>query len=323
MSKDDILLETGTNEFEFIEFYIDEDSTEGTRRDYFGVNVAKVLEVVEAPEGLEISEGAPHPSYLGTIPLRDLILPVIDLSVWLDIKKSLKKTDLIVVTEFNGTVTGFLVSGVTQIHRVFWGDLEAPNKYLSEVETNCITGTLSLDERFVLMIDLESILAELNPGMMVFNDEISYDGGDNYRAIIADDSTSVRALLIKNFEKANFEVSAYSDGEQAWNGLLDLQKEAARNDQHITEVLDIVIADIEMPRMDGYTLTKQIKEDKELSKLPVILFSSLITKGLYHKGEKVKADDQVTKPEFHALTERSIALIKKYREQSLSAENAS
>jgi two-component system chemotaxis response regulator CheV len=317
MSKSEILLETGTNEFEFIEFYIDDDSLDAPRRDYFGVNVAKVLEVVEAPSGLEVSEGAPHPSYLGTIPLRDLILPVIDLSVWLDIKKEIKETDLIVVTEFNGEVTGFLVSGVTQIHRVFWGDLEAPSKYISEVETNCITGTLSMGERFVLMIDLESILAELNPGMMKLDEENIYHGDEVYKAVIADDSTSVRALLLKNFENANFEVNAFSDGEQAWQGLLEIKRKVAEEGRDITEVLDIVIADIEMPRMDGYTLTKQIKEDKELSKLPVILFSSLITKGLFHKGEQVKADDQVTKPEFSALTERAIALIEKYRQKSL------
>lgn len=315
MSESEILLETGTNEFEFIEFYIDENSEDGKRRDYFGVNVAKVLEVVEAPTGLEVSEGAPHPSYLGTIPLRDLILPVIDLSVWLDIDKSLERTDLIVVTEFNGEVTGFLVSGVTQIHRVGWGDLEAPSKYLSEFQTNCITGTLSLGERFVLMIDLESILAELNPGMLKIDESAVYNTDERFRVLMADDSTSVRALIIKNFENANFEVLSYSDGEQAWHGLLNIQKKAEEEGKHITDVLDIVVADIEMPRMDGYTLTKNIKDDKELSKLPVILFSSLITKMLFHKGQQVKADDQVTKPEFGELTERSIKWIKTYREK--------
>lgn len=313
MSKNDILLETGTNEFEFIEFFIDEKSPEGMDRDYFGVNVAKVLEVVEAPHGLEVSEGAPHPSFLGTIPLRDLILPVIDLSVWLDMDKPMKESDLIVVTEFNGVVTGFLVSGVTQIHRVFWGDLEAPSKYISEVKTNCITGTLSLEDRFVLMIDLESILAELDPSMMKLDEDNVAVGDEHYKALITDDSTSVRALLTKNFENANFEVHAFSDGEMAWQGLLELQAEARESGREITDVLDIVIADIEMPRMDGYTLTKKIKEDTHLSKLPVILFSSLITKGLHHKGEQVKADDQITKPEFGKLTERAIALIKKYR----------
>ncbi len=315
MSKNDILLETGTNEFEFIEFFIDEKTAEGEDRDYFGVNVAKVLEVVEAPQGLEVSEGAPHPSFLGTIPLRDLILPVIDLSVWLDMDKPMKESDLIVVTEFNGVVTGFLVSGVTQIHRVFWGDLEAPSKYISEVKTNCITGTLSLEDRFVLMIDLESILAELDPSMMKLDEDNAIVGDEHYKALITDDSTSVRALLTKNFENANFEVHAFSDGEMAWQGLLDLQRRARENGQEITDLLDVVIADIEMPRMDGYTLTKKIKEDIHLSKLPVILFSSLITKGLHHKGEQVKADDQITKPEFGKLTERAIALIKKYRDK--------
>ena len=79
------------------------------------------------------------------------------------------------------------------------------------------------------------------------------------------------------------------------------------------------MSDIEMPQMDGYTLTKNIKNHADLSRLPVILFSSLISKGLYHKGEAVKADDQITKPEFNELTGRAIALVEKYRDRLQSA----
>ncbi|HAS88772.1 MAG TPA: chemotaxis protein CheV, partial [Desulfovibrio sp.] len=124
MLDNEILLDTGTNEFEIIEFFIDEVDGGDDDRDYFGINVAKVLEVVEAPKGLEAAEGAPHPSYLGTMSLRDIILPVIDLAVWLDIERKKSEFELIVVTEINNVITGFLVSGVTQIHRIGWGDLK-------------------------------------------------------------------------------------------------------------------------------------------------------------------------------------------------------
>lgn len=318
MLDNEILLDAGTNEFEIIEFFIDDLEGGERERDYFGINVAKVLEVVEAPGGLEAAEGAPHPSYLGTMSLRDIILPVIDLAVWLDIERKESENELIVVTEINNVITGFLVTGVTQIHRIGWGDLKTPNKYIADMETNCITGTVHLDERFVLMIDLERILGELDPEMAERSDGKLYSAPEQLRAVLVDDSVSVRTLLNKNFEAANFDVKVYSNGKEAWDALCEMNTEAKENGGAIIDVLDIVISDIEMPQMDGYTLTKNIKDHSELSKLPVILFSSLITKGLYHKGEAVKADDQVTKPEFNELTGRAIALIEKYRNSGIS-----
>ncbi|CCO22444.1 chemotaxis protein [Maridesulfovibrio hydrothermalis] len=313
MLDNDILLDAGTNEFEIIEFFIDDLGSGSANRDYFGINVAKVLEVVEAPSGLEAGEGAPHPSYLGTMSLRDIILPVIDLSVWLGIERKESEFELIVVTEINNVITGFLVTGVTQIHRIGWADLKTPNKYIADMETNCITGTVQMDERFILMIDLERILGELDPEMAERSDGTVYTTQEKFTAVLVDDSASVRALLNRNFEAAGFDVLLYSNGLEAWEGLQGMHSKAQEQGRAITDVIDIIVSDIEMPQMDGYTLTKNVKDHAGLSKLPVILFSSLITKGLYHKGEAVKADDQITKPEFNELTGRAIALIEKYR----------
>ncbi|WP_320170866.1 chemotaxis protein [Maridesulfovibrio sp.] len=318
MLENEILLDAGTNEFEIIEFYIDEVDGEVDDRDYFGINVAKVLEVVEAPDGLEAAEGAPHPSYLGTMSLRDMILPVIDLSVWLGIRRKPSEFELIVVTEINNTVTGFLVSGVTQIHRIGWADLKTPNKFIADMDSNCITGTVELEDRFVLMIDLERILGELDPEMAERSDGSVYSAPEKYTAVLVDDSVSVRALLNKNFEAANFDVHLFKNGLEAWEGLQGMNREAREQGRTIADVVDIIVSDIEMPQMDGYTLTKNVKEHADLSALPVILFSSLITKGLYHKGEAVKADDQITKPEFNELTGRAITLIERYRQKNKS-----
>ncbi|OEU67184.1 MAG: chemotaxis protein CheV [Desulfovibrio sp. S3730MH75] len=318
MSGNEILLDTGTNEFEIIEFFIDEKNEGDEVRDYFGVNVAKVLEVVEAPAGLQAAEGAPHPSYLGTMSLRDMILPIIDLSVWLGIEREDSEFQLIVVTEINGVVTGFLVTGVTQIHRIGWADLKTPSKIIADLDTNCITGTIELDNRFVLMIDLESILAELDP-TMIENQDGAVAAPERWTALIVDDSASVRALLNKNFLAANFDVHLFTNGLEAWEGLKAMQEKAKEEGGSILDSLDVIVSDIEMPQMDGYTLTRNIKEDAVFSQLPVILFSSLITKGLYHKGEKVKADDQVTKPEFGALSGRAITQIEKYRAKRAEA----
>nr|WP_321259351.1 chemotaxis protein [uncultured Pseudodesulfovibrio sp.] len=312
MSQTDILLETGTNELEIIEFFVNEKTDKGIETQYFGVNVAKVLEVVEAPEGLEGSEAAVHPSFLGTIPLRDLILPVVDLSVWLNIDKADDVNEPVIVTEFNAMITGFLVSGVTQIHRVNWADVEPPSKYFSSMDTNCITGTIKIKDRFVLMLDLEQVLADLDESGQTDANLSDLVSEERYRALIADDSTSVRQLLEKNFTNANFEVTMVGDGSEAWAKLEAIKNKAIEEGKSPLHYLDAVVSDVEMPQMDGYTLTRRIKEDPVLKVLPVTLFSSLISKSVLHKGKAVMADAQVTKPEFNGLTQKVINLIQEW-----------
>lgn len=309
MNQTDILLETGTNELEIIEFFINEETDKGVETHYFGVNVAKVLEVVEAPEGLEGSEAAVHPSFLGTIPLRDLILPVVDLSVWLKIDRAKDVNEPIIVTEFNGMITGFLVSGVTQIHRVNWAEVEPPSKYVSSMDTNCITGTVKINNRFVLMLDLEQVLADLDESGQTQANLADVVAEERYRALIADDSTSVRALLEKNFTDANFDVTMAGDGAEAWGKLEAIKQQCEAEGKSPLDFIDAVVSDVEMPQMDGYTLTRRIKEDPVLRVLPVTLFSSLISKSVLHKGKAVMADAQVTKPEFNGLTEKVIELV--------------
>ena len=92
-------------------------------------------------------------------------------------------------------------------------------------------------------------------------------------------------------------------------------EEAAREGKKISSKVDLVISDIEMPQMDGHNLCRRIKEDHVLKTLPVILFSSLITDRLRHKGDTVGADDQISKPEITAVAKRALALIKQQREQ--------
>lgn len=313
MQEEQSYLETGSNEFEIIEFYIDEvGGGESLETTYFGVNVAKVVEVVSAPEGLESSEAAAHPSYLGIIPLRDLVLPVIDLSIWLGIERQESEHELIIVTEFNKRKLGFLVSGVTQIHRISWSEVKEPNRCLSNVPSNCVTGTVQVEEKFILLLDMEKALQELDS---TFESEMEEGeiaiSETKYKALIVDDSAAIRMMIVKRFEDANFEPIPFVNGEQAWDWLSETKQRVENENRPLSDFLDIVVADIEMPQMDGYSLTKHIKGDPVLKKLPVILFSSMISDMLKHKGEEVGADDQITKPEFNELSKRSLALLEK------------
>jgi len=305
VNQTNILLESGTNELEIIELYVSEAAPGGgSANAFFGVNVAKVLEIIESPPDLEPQPSAAHPCFLGVIPLRDMVLPVVDLAIWLNITRAPGRHEPIIVTEFNGVRTGFLVSGVTMIHRVSWSEVEPPSRYLSDMPGNCITGTVRLGDHFALLLDLERALAEMGAvdTSLPEADRTEPEPDKPLRILLVDDSTSVRFLLRRNFEAAGFAVEVRNNGEDAWNYLAQLKSEAAANGSEVAALLDGVISDVEMPRMDGYTLTRNIKTDPALKALPVVLFSSLISPGLYHKGESVGADAQITKPEFGGLT---------------------
>lgn len=309
MKLHDTLLETGTNEFEIIEFYIDEDSPQGVKRLHFGVNVVKVIEVVEAMKGLAPSPSAPHPSFLGTVPLRDLVLPIIDLSVWLRINRLRQPHELIIVTEIHRQVNGFLVSGVTQIHRVGWGDVQPPGSVLGGLPENCITGMVRIEDHFVLMVDLEQLLTDLSPGEPPSPEALVHPETQKLTALIVDDSFAVRFMLNNVFEKANFKVELDANGADAWERLCLLKKACAAEGAYPVDRLDVIVADVEMPQMDGYTLTRKIKEDPDLKAIPVVLFSSVITDNIRHKGDAVGADEQINKPEFNTLAARVMDLI--------------
>jgi len=305
-----ILLETGTNELEILEFYINEIRKEGEEPvpNFFGINVAKVMQVIETPN-LDPPESAPHPSFMGTIPLRDLILPVLDLSVWLELNMPKTERDIVIVTEFSKSVTGFLVSGVTEIHRVGWGEVIPPSNIISS-NTDAIVGLIDKGDYFVQLLDLETILTQFEP-----DDGLEVTVSDEqYKVLVADDSATIRAMVKSNLLEANFAPIITNNGDEALRTIFELRDKAEAEGKDITEYVDIVLSDIEMPLMDGFSLTKNIKTDPILQKLPVILYSSIITKELRHKGESVGADMQISKPDLNTIPQIAIDLIQGRRD---------
>jgi two-component system, chemotaxis family, chemotaxis protein CheV len=314
MSHTNILLESGTNELEIVEFYLDEEpesEDEAPYKGYYGVNVAKVLEIIRMPKITALPE-VNHPSVRGAFNQRSHIIPIVDLSVWLDKHRVEKEPPKVIVTEFNNVTTAFMVTGVTRIHRISWEEVEPPNKYVAQVSSSSITGVVKLEGRIVFILDLEKIVADLNPALGLRLDEaVDWSSERRYRAIVADDSTLVRAMLKDLLQKANFEVEAFTTGREAWDKLEQLKKVAEADRKPIYDYVQVVVSNIEMPSMDGHNLTKRIKEDPILKPLPVLLFSSIITDKLRHKGEAVGADEQISKPEVTHLAQRAKLLIEK------------
>ena len=306
--KQEILLETGTNELEILEFHIDERTPGGPVPCHFGVNVAKVMQVIESPR-LERPESALHPCMLGVIPLRSHILPVLDLAVWLGMDKAAHDQEVVIVTEFSQTVTGFLVSGVTEIHRVGWPEVIPPSKALGRFESSSIIGLVERGGRFIQLLDLEHVLADLDPTVSESAWKTTVRAEGSYTALVADDSATIRAMLRNNLEAANFQVEMTENGVEALERLSALKAEARDKGVGVGELVNILISDIEMPLMDGFSLAKAVKGDPQLSGLPVILYSSIITDELRHKGESVGADAQVAKPDLDQMARTAIGLI--------------
>ena len=332
MAQTNILLEAGTNELEVVEFYLDEsilpgaDKMEGLMaqavgsdnvdqyRGYYGINVAKVLEIIRMPKVTALPE-VQHKSVLGAFNLRSRIIPLVDLAVWLGKTPApTKEEPKTIVTEFNNVTTAFMVSGVNRIHRISWEQVEQPNAYMGSVSSNTIVGVVKLEGRIVFLLDLEKVVANLNPKLSLRLDDLGEDwnASTGYKALVADDSALVREMQRDLLEKAGFNVIITTNGREAWDCLTTFRRKVEEEGRPLREFVQVVISDIEMPLMDGLNLTSRIKNDNILKQLPVLLFSSLITEKLRHKGVSVGADGQISKPEVATLARRAAALIREH-----------
>ncbi len=325
--ENNILMESDTDELRIVEFYLDEpavsvdenlstytkvieeDGKEPVYRSYYGINVNKVIEIIKLPKVTPLPEVRDQ-SILGAFNLRSQIIPLIDLSTWLGKQVANHDDHKVVVTEFNNTINGFMVSGLNRIHRLTWSDVDPPSSYLSAFSNSCISGVVRLEGRIVFILDLEKIVTGLNPSLALHLDEdFEAESDEVQKILVADDSNIVRDILQKLLEKAWFEVELATNGQEAWDKLLAYKKLAHDNNCSISEYVKAVITDIEMPAMDGTTLCKNIKEDMVLQELPVVLFSSLVTEKLMHKGHSVGADEQVNKPDVTTLAQKTHELI--------------
>ncbi len=288
--KGEILLESGTNEFEIVEFYIG--------NVHYGVNVAKVREVIARVPVTDMPEKHMHVDGLFT--LRGKVVPLINLSRCLGIE-GCQNPKNIIVTEINTYTTGFLVDGVERIHRIFWTQMEP----VPEVSTkSLVVGIVKMEGRMILLLDFETIIAdiipEINKKFSTFdsvNEEVREKRKEK-SVVIAEDSPVLRALLKDTLQEAGYtNLHDFGNGQDTWNSL----KEGAEKSLPLHGIADIIISDIEMPQMDGHRLLKLIREDKYLSPIPVVFFSSLINDEMRLKGKQLGATDQLSKPEIGKL----------------------
>jgi len=315
MTQTNILLEAGGNELEIIEFYIEEKLPDGSPYcGYYAMNVAKVLEIIRMPEVTSVPSKHDK-AVLGTFNLRGRVLPLVDLALWLGKAAPPNDAPKVIVSEFSSVVTAFLVSGVTRIHRISWNQVEPPGQHVQSYSRDSITGVVRIDEHILFILDMEKIVGSMDPhhaNVHFRANAVEIDTADahKFNLLVVDDSPSLRNLIRDTLVKAGYNVTTAANGKEAWDYLQELKAQAQAENVAITEKLHVVISDIEMPEMDGHRLTKQIRDDSGLQKLPVVLFSSIITDALRHKGTSVGADDQISKPDLPGLTKHMRAVIK-------------
>ncbi len=306
-----ILLKSGTNEFEIVEFYLDELLDGKTFRGSYGINVAKVVEIIRQPKVTPVPM-APD-TILGTFVFRGSVVPLIDLGVWLEKTKPAEQANpLALVTQFFDVTIAFAVSGINRIHRLRWEQVQ-PSSSFEGISSNSITGIVKIDDINILILDMEKIVAVMHPL------EVSSAGtggvavaSGEYKVLLVDDSPSIIKFLSDILSKEGFEVVTAGHGGQGLQKLRELQNRAGQPGDAGSKMVDIVISDIEMPEMDGYTFCQTVKNDPAFGNLPVILFSSLITENQRHKGMTVGADDQISKPQAGLLADKARELIRKY-----------
>ena len=308
MAQTNILLETGTNELEIVEFYVNQDGYEA----HYGLNVAKVVEIGRRQPVTAMPEMR-HKALLGAFLHRNgRIVPLIDMARFLGSAPITNEDAKVIVTEFNGVCTGFLVSGVNRIYRLSWTDVEAPGQFLQNMSRSSVTGVVRLEERVIFLLDLEAIVAELHPAMALRFDaaDMAASDGKTYTILHVDDSSSIRSLLLNLLNKeGRFKVEQRVNGQEAWDYLQSVRNRCEAENRPISDFLQGIITDIEMPAMDGLALCNRIKDDPVLKKLPVAIFSSMINESLARKCALVGADAQYTKPDLKALSVKLHELI--------------
>ncbi|MEA3296256.1 MAG: chemotaxis protein CheV [candidate division Zixibacteria bacterium] len=283
-------LKSGSNELRILEYRIGDVS--------FGINILKVSKITkDLVNFIEVPET--HTAIKGMFKDMDRLVPLVDLAAFLGISTEEKKHNKAIVTEFFGILTGFWVDRLEWIHHFKWEDVIDAGRVFSGIDQRYVIGIVKpTEERMILMLDYETILLDLCPhlkqaDMKKTDLDIDLSGR---KILVAEDSPSVRAMMVNEFGERGGEVSEAGDGVEAW--------EIYQN-----QVFDLVVCDVEMPRMDGLAVTWQIRQS-ERPDTPVIVYSSIGDIGMKSRAQFLKANAHITKLNFEKLLKTADKLIR-------------
>jgi two-component system chemotaxis response regulator CheV len=289
---------TGTNKFELLLFRLGFDER-GERSELFGINVFKIREIVAMPE---ITAVAGSPSHvLGVVNLRGQIIQVLDLPAITGCKPK-TGLNIMLVTEFARTTQAFAVESVEEIVRLDWTQVMSSEHSAGSGMVTSIARLPSEDgaaPRLAQVLDVETILRNMAPpdaaGLKpdMFGNKIRLKPGTVVLA--ADDSVVARSLIEQGFDAMGLPFIMTKTGKEAWDQLNSIATSAEAEGKTIYDKVAMILTDLEMPEMDGFTLTRSVKKSARFANMPVVIHSSLSGTTNEEHVRSVGADGYVAK----------------------------
>ncbi|MBF0607778.1 MAG: chemotaxis protein [Candidatus Magnetobacterium sp. LHC-1] len=295
------VLKVGANELELVVFKMYCQIHEGVQetRNY-GVNVAKVREIIPMPQLTTVPD---MPAYADSLAeVRGEVIPIVDLGQWmkLTVPEGIDIRHKVIVLEMLGTTVGMIVHDVERIRRIKWDKIKPPPPLLQTKHGGKITGVTKIDDGndLLLILDLESVIQDIGaliPKKTASLDDIKMITKKKLagNVLIVDDSSVARKILKDILENVGLTVLEAVDGKQALAVLNDFQNKIG--DKSITQFIQLVISDVEMPEMDGLTFTKTVKNNLKLKVIPIIVNTSLSGEENKEKAKSVGADGYLVK----------------------------
>lgn len=273
----------------------------------YGINVFKVREVLQCPKLTVLPKS--NPVVRGVANIRGATIPILDLDMATGSVGLEASTDtFVIITEYNTKIQGFLVHSVERIVNMNWEEIHPPPRGTGR--DHYLTAVTRVDNQLVEIIDVEKILAEVAPTSEVISagviDDEAQTKAVSQHVLIVDDSSVARKQVMRCLQTVGVEVTALNDGRQALEFLRTMVEEGKAPEQELL----MIISDIEMPEMDGYTLTAAIRSDPRMQKLHILLHTSL--SGVFNQAmvKKVGADDFLAKFRPDDLASRVVERIK-------------
>lgn len=284
----------GSNRMEILLFSLGTSET-------FGINVFKVKEVSTTPF---ITKAPNMPAGVeGLISLRGNVIPVLSLAKILGLSQPGDPLGAsMMVTEYSKRTLGFLVQGVDRIIRVDWDKVRAPDNVAGAVQTYITAITELPDGKLVSIVDVETVLATTF-GDAVVGNIAPIAGGHNYNVFFVDDSGVARRKIAEVLDKLGVKHKHAVNGLEAWTRLQGMASHAQQCGRPLGDEIDLILVDAEMPEMDGYVLTRNIKSDARFDGIPVVMHSSLSSEANRAMGKRVGVDAYVAKFDADALAD--------------------
>ncbi len=288
------------NELQLLVFRV----SEKTDSAYYAINVFKTREVVEAKNHYITQIPTPHPLLEGTIILRGLQIPILNLPLWLGVtlsKDEIERSNIL-ICDFNGVIIGLRIMSAYRVIKKNWNEMHAPDSYRLKEDGVVMNDTRLEDGSLCLILDYEKLLADVIPQALVdvnrdteMLKEITIPDKLKYGTVlVAEDSRTAQRHLTQLFQRASIDMKLFDNGKKLVDYITELDAEQK-------EKIPAIITDIEMPEMSGFTVVKLLKADPKTRNIPIIVNSSMTGDNNKREAEVLGADGFIDKTKSHNI----------------------